>query len=224
VEHLEFSPLERKIYDSIFTDAKKDFEQLAAKGLVSRNYTHILAMLMRYVSLPIRCQYLVFDVTPLDRLRRAVLHPNLVLSSDNSVLRSSDGTVDIDALIKQFSGNEDGPCGKNVFAEGILTNLGEDNHVECPICLDVMQQPMIIPACMHQWYVVSPSGTYPLTRLRCSCKDCIVAYLATCDERYEERRCPTCQQGPIKVWFYPSYPLCRSCDFAGGRASRSDET
>jgi DNA repair protein RAD5 len=50
VEQLEFSPLERKIYDSIFTDAKRDFERLAAKGLVNRNYTHILAMLMRYVS------------------------------------------------------------------------------------------------------------------------------------------------------------------------------
>lgn len=44
---LEFSPLERKIYDSLYTDAKKDFENLNAKGLVSRNYTHILAMLMR---------------------------------------------------------------------------------------------------------------------------------------------------------------------------------
>lgn len=46
---LEFSPLERKIYDSLYTDAKKDFENLNAKGLVSRNYTHILAMLMRLV-------------------------------------------------------------------------------------------------------------------------------------------------------------------------------
>jgi len=50
VDYLEFSPLERKIYDSIFFDAKKDFEQLTAKGLVNKNYTHILALLMRYVS------------------------------------------------------------------------------------------------------------------------------------------------------------------------------
>ena len=47
VEELDFSPLERKIYDSIYFSAKRDFEQLEAKGLVSRNYTHILAMLMR---------------------------------------------------------------------------------------------------------------------------------------------------------------------------------
>jgi DNA repair protein RAD5 len=47
VEELEFSPLERKIYDSIYTSAKRNFERLNAKGLVSKNYTHILAMLMR---------------------------------------------------------------------------------------------------------------------------------------------------------------------------------
>jgi DNA repair protein RAD5 len=47
VENLEFTPLERKIYDSIYLSVKKDYERLNAKGLVSRNYTHILAMLMR---------------------------------------------------------------------------------------------------------------------------------------------------------------------------------
>jgi len=40
--------MERKIYDSIYAEAKRDYEQLNARGLVSRNYTHILAMLMRY--------------------------------------------------------------------------------------------------------------------------------------------------------------------------------
>jgi DNA repair protein RAD5 len=58
--------------------------------------------------------------------------------------------VDIDAMVKRFSENDDGQD-NNVFAEGILANLGEDSHAECPICLDVMQQPMIIPTCMHQW-------------------------------------------------------------------------
>lgn len=47
IENLEFSPLERKLYDSLFNSAKRNFDQLDAKGLVSRNYTHILAMIMR---------------------------------------------------------------------------------------------------------------------------------------------------------------------------------
>jgi DNA repair protein RAD5 len=41
--------LERKIYDSIWLKVKQNFDQLEAKGLVSKNYTHILAMLMRLV-------------------------------------------------------------------------------------------------------------------------------------------------------------------------------
>jgi DNA repair protein RAD5 len=32
-----------------------------------------------------------------------------------------------------------------------------------------------------------------------SCKDCILAHLATCEEREEEKRCPICSHGPIKV-------------------------
>jgi DNA repair protein RAD5 len=50
VEYLEFSSLERKIYNSLFNSAKRDFQQLDAKGLIGKNYTHILAMLMRCVA------------------------------------------------------------------------------------------------------------------------------------------------------------------------------
>jgi len=165
VENLEFSPLERKIYDSMYTDAKKNFDRLNAKGLVGKNYTHILAMLMR--------------------LRRAVLHPSLVLSSEyESSPPSGDGEVDINSMIRRFSKEEDTSdgSGSNAFAEGVLANLSDmDSNGECPICLDVMQSPMIIPACMHQ-----------------CCKDCIVCYLASCEERGEEQRCPTCSRGPVK--------------------------
>lgn len=47
VDTLQFTPAERKIYDSIYNAAKRNFDQLNAKGLVGKNYTHILAMLMR---------------------------------------------------------------------------------------------------------------------------------------------------------------------------------
>jgi hypothetical protein len=49
IARLQFSDTERKIYDSVYVEAKKKFQQLNAKGLVSKNYTHILAMLMRFV-------------------------------------------------------------------------------------------------------------------------------------------------------------------------------
>lgn len=87
-------------------------------------------------------------------MRRAVLHPNLVLSpeSENSS-PPQDGKVDIDTMIKQFA--QDGTSDsnrENTFAEGVLNNLADVDDAECPICLDVMQSPMIIPTCMHQWY------------------------------------------------------------------------
>lgn len=49
IEILRFSTAEQKIYDSIYDTAKRSFDQLNAKGLVGKNYTHILAMLMRSV-------------------------------------------------------------------------------------------------------------------------------------------------------------------------------
>lgn len=49
METLEFSASERKLYDSIYIDVRKKFERLNEKGLVNKNYTGILAMLMRHV-------------------------------------------------------------------------------------------------------------------------------------------------------------------------------
>jgi glycyl-tRNA synthetase alpha subunit len=48
VETLEFSASERKLYDSIYIDVRKKFLRLTEKGLVNKNYTSILAMLMRH--------------------------------------------------------------------------------------------------------------------------------------------------------------------------------
>ncbi|TFK41996.1 DNA repair protein RAD5 [Crucibulum laeve] len=164
VENLEFSPLERKIYDSIYHSAKRNFDQLNAKGLVSKNYTHILAMLMR--------------------LRRAVLHPNLVLTADDerALSPSGDGIVDVNDLIKRFVQDEGSEGSSNTFAETVLANLADDDTAECPICMDVMDTPTVVPNCMHQ-----------------CCKDCILAHLATCEEKGNEPRCPTCGSGPVKA-------------------------
>ncbi|EJF67216.1 hypothetical protein DICSQDRAFT_45634 [Dichomitus squalens LYAD-421 SS1] len=162
VEKLEFSPLERKIYDSLYLDAKKDFEHLKEKGLVSRNYTHILAMLMR--------------------LRRAVLHPNLVLSSGDGGLApksaNGSGTIDVKELIQRFGEGENVVSDSKVYAEGVLANLGQED-AECPICFDVMETPTILPNCMHQ-----------------CCKDCIIAFIEKCREKGEDGKCPTCSKGP----------------------------
>ncbi|KAJ3731911.1 DNA repair protein RAD5 [Lentinula guzmanii] len=162
VENLEFSPMERKIYDSMYDSAKRSFDQLRAKGLLSKKYTHILAMLMR--------------------LRRAVLHPNLVFTENDerALSPAGDGIVDVNELIRKFVENDEQ---SNVFAEAVLNDLDDqvEGALECPICLDVMETPVIVPECLH----------------RC-CKDCITTYIATCEMKGEETKCPTCSRGPIK--------------------------
>ncbi|KIY50627.1 hypothetical protein FISHEDRAFT_39163 [Fistulina hepatica ATCC 64428] len=165
VENLDFSPLEQKIYNSIYASAKQSFDRLDALGLVSRNYTHILAMIMK--------------------LRRAVLHPSLVLvktSDDAEKPAQGSGEVDVDEMIKQFSSSEaSGSTQTATFAETVLAGLKDETMDECPICMDAMETPMLIPGCLHK-----------------SCKECIVAFLATCQARGQQTRCPLCSNGPIK--------------------------
>ncbi|KAG5341638.1 hypothetical protein C0989_008396 [Termitomyces sp. Mn162] len=152
VETLEFSPLERKIYDRIYISAKRDFERLDAKGLVKKNYTHILAMLMRLecISLHIISMRTFLSI----RLRRAVLHPNLVLTPDDEhvLLSAGDGSIDVDDLIRRFTDTERAEEGgdKSIFAEEVLAKLADAEAEECPICLDVMETPMIIPGYLIQ--------------------------------------------------------------------------
>lgn len=164
IENLQFSALERKIYDSVFVDAKNKFQQLNEQGLVSRNYTHILALLMRYVDSRADglCHLIDLKHVSSPSLRRAVLHPSLVISSNDAAEPSSSaGSVDVDTLIQAFKEEESsGTLVKgNLFAEGVLSDLGEASVAECPICLDVSESPVMIPGCMHQWCVVRYSFT-----------------------------------------------------------------
>lgn len=102
---------------------------------------------------------------PSHRLRRAVLHPSLVLK-DSTTKQSANGSfVDVEDMIKTFvDANADANAaaakaesedtkinGTNAFAEDVLNNLAQEVDDECPICMDVQQSPMIIPGCLHQW-------------------------------------------------------------------------
>lgn len=162
METLSFSKSERDIYDSIYHSAKKDFEQLRVKGLVGKNYSHILAMLMRYEKYPLVSLYssrLTNGVR--HRLRRAVLHPSLVMSDDDEENQhTTTGPVDVDSMIEKFTqstsdskGGESTPgVAIDAFAEGVLNNLSnKSEEAECPLCMDVMDHPMMFPECMHQW-------------------------------------------------------------------------
>jgi len=95
------------------------------------------------------------------RLRRAVLHPDLVADARDETEttppeHSKDGAIDVDALMNDISEHDPSNGSKLAYAESVLANLDISNDAECPICLDVMQTPSIIPPCMHQWCVVTP--------------------------------------------------------------------
>lgn len=167
--------MERKIYDSLYHDAKRRFEKLSEKGVVSRNYTHILAMLMRCVHEKVTRAW---DDTESNvyRLRRAVLHPSLVLKDADDLVRTGADAafIDVQKMIQSYveanasgsntpqEANEDGETkpavnkGGNAYAEDVLNNLGQEEEAECPICMDVMQSPVLIPGCLHQ-------GSVPFT-------------------------------------------------------------
>ncbi|THH10977.1 hypothetical protein EW145_g955 [Phellinidium pouzarii] len=163
-EYLEFSPLERRIYDNLYNNAKIDFDRLNEKGLVGKKYTHILAMLMK--------------------LRRAVLHPSFALVGNNNnstPSRLGDGTVNVSEMIEQFTKNEDLSYNSETYAQTVLKNLSIQEDEECPICMDIMEDPMLIPVCAHK-----------------CCKDCVLAFLHDRAEKDEEGLCPTCRRGPVK--------------------------
>lgn len=134
-----------------------------------------------------------------------MLHPNLVLSSDDerSLPKDGEGTVDVNELIKRFANDEqEGESSGNLFAQNALKDLQLDEaDAECPMCMDVMQFPMIIPECMHRWYARWHPDKLATKHVHCSCKDCIVTYCASTEERGEEPQCPTCLRGPFKVGF-----------------------
>ncbi|EJD03591.1 uncharacterized protein FOMMEDRAFT_81947 [Fomitiporia mediterranea MF3/22] len=163
-EYLEFGPLERRIYDGLYDIIKRKFDSLNASGLVGKKYTHILAMLMK--------------------LRRAVLHPSLVLpeNEDGTSSDTGGGIVDINELIGQLAnggqGSEETSGG---YAQTVLNSLSMKEDEECPICMDCMQEPVLLPICAHK-----------------CCKDCILAFLQRQSENGEEGSCPVCRCGPVK--------------------------
>lgn len=75
---------------------------------------------------------------------------------------SASGTVKLEDLVKRES---DGAAVSNTnaaFVEETLKSLnaesgtqgdGGEGRDECPLCLDMMEAPVLIPPCMHKWCV-----------------------------------------------------------------------
>lgn len=166
METLEFSASERKLYDYIYMDVQKKFQRLNEKGLVNKNYTSILAMLMRY-DLPFLHLLAPIVMFSGHRLRRAVLHPHLVMTQEEleeleNSSSSTSGTVKLEDLVKHESDGATVSKTNTTFVEETLKSLNagsgnegdtSEGSDECPLCLDIMESPVLVPPCMHKWYV-----------------------------------------------------------------------
>lgn len=157
IEKLEFSTLERKIYDSVYSNAKDQYNSLKAQGLLGKKYTHVLAMLMK--------------------LRRAVLHPSLIIAKgeegeekelEGGEMLDEESNLSIEKMVQSLTRNNmangggvnGGPSEK--FVKEVMEQLkgenGEAEEHECPICLTAGEQSVVIPTCMHIWFVVFSLG------------------------------------------------------------------
>ncbi|SPO21420.1 related to RAD5 - DNA helicase [Ustilago trichophora] len=210
VRELEFSELERKIYDNVYRRAYLQFATMKANGTVTRNFSVIFSVLMR--------------------LRQAVCHPSLVLKANNRVKAkrtdagkddvvdaaavvdddeddadaahfeeaddSTPGTEDLRDLVAQFQSCSSDTTtattigGEDSFTKQTVDRLIRETHGdtealarECPICFEDPQiSPCYMPRCMH-----------------CACKACLIDYIRQCKEKAEEQAsCPTCRVGPVE--------------------------
>lgn len=73
---------------------------------------------------------------------------------------SAGGFVKLEDLVKHETDGVTASKTNVAFVEETLKSLntgvgvqGEEGRDECPLCLDIMEAPVLIPPCMHKWYV-----------------------------------------------------------------------
>lgn len=62
--------------------------------------------------------------------------------------------MDINKLVEQFTQSEKAGSSDDAYAQSVLNDLSFRDE-ECPICLDPLEEPMLIPLCAHKWLVVT---------------------------------------------------------------------
>ncbi|KAF9153044.1 hypothetical protein BG015_004223 [Linnemannia schmuckeri] len=146
IVHAPFSHDESAFYHALENRIRERFNAYVKAGTVMKNYSNILVLLLR--------------------LRQACCHPHLI--------KDFDKVTEVDA-----------PQGQKAHVEVLLDNLmediirrlveREDDIRECPICMDVGEESVILSACGHIY-----------------CRACISDFLTRQEE--EDRKCPECRR------------------------------
>ncbi|KAI7830558.1 SNF2 family N-terminal domain-containing protein [Gamsiella multidivaricata] len=146
-----FSDEERAFYAALEHRTRERFNAYVKAGTVMKNYSNILVLLLR--------------------LRQACCHPHLITDFEKVE-------------------NEQTPQDQKAHVDHLLDNLLEDirrrliergmEAVECPICMDVGEESVILSGCGHIY-----------------CRACITAHLSRHDD--DDRKCPECRRlAPIE--------------------------
>ena len=214
VRELEFTELERKIYDNVYRRAYLQFATMKANGTVTRNFSVIFSVLMR--------------------LRQAVCHPALVLKANKAKAKaqrsdsgtatgkdevdatagddddddadaaefsldtadhggdSTPGTEDLRELVAQFqTSSSDGDGCEESYSKQTVDRLLREMHGTDAEDSGESE----CPICFEDPQV---SPCYLPRCMHSACKACVVGYLRQCREKGEEAACPTCRTGPVE--------------------------
>ncbi|KAI3486986.1 hypothetical protein L1887_49182 [Cichorium endivia] len=178
VRELEFSPIERRIYDNVY---RRAFMQpvchpalvlQARKGKTKGGDTDAAGS------------------EEVGGAEAGVDEEDAAGFGDGGDGDATPGTEDLRELVAQFqsAGEGEGEAESGGYSRAmvdrLLTNAGGDAAAmesECAICFEDPQiAPCYLPRCMHS-----------------ACKACLLGYLQQCIDRGEEPACPTCRTGPV---------------------------
>ncbi|KAF9987385.1 hypothetical protein BGZ65_003834 [Modicella reniformis] len=141
-----FSDDERDFYHALEQRTRDRFNAYVRAGTVMKNYSNILVLLLR--------------------LRQACCHPHLI--NDFEKLQDGDTPDDQKAHVNRLLNNLLEDIRRRLIERGL-------DAVECPICMDVGEESVILSGCGHIY-----------------CRACITAHLIRHDE--EDRKCPECRR------------------------------
>ncbi|CEQ38733.1 SPOSA6832_00205 [Sporobolomyces salmonicolor] len=180
LHQIEFSPEEREIYDFIEKKAQTRFNKFLKAGTVMKNYSHVLAMLLR--------------------LRQVCLHPALVADAQATLQRQEQNKYELkDELerAKTTVGGEFVRKAKKIRLEAAVERCkaekdGDEARAdECSVCLEIMQANEgggVITRCLHSFCRTCIEDTIKQPMV----EDAGDENTAKCTA--DQRPCPICRQ------------------------------
>lgn len=172
IQEVDLTEEERKIYDHIFTRAKRAFNDNVEAGTLMKSYSTLFAQILR--------------------LRQCCCHPILtrnkaIVADEEDVATAANGAngfkddMDLQELIDRFTATTETADSKpqdsaTKFTAHALRQIQTESSGECPIC---SEEPMIQPAVTACWHS--------------ACKKCLEDFMRHQTDRGASPRCFSCR-------------------------------